>query len=63
MVVNLRGLYKYESNHTDDGQTEGKTRTEGRTGKIHKFVRLNVMTPGVTKRHSLMTWVSHNVGH
>ena len=24
MVINLRGLDKYESNHTDDGQTDGK---------------------------------------
>ena len=28
MVINLLGLDKYESNHTDDGQTDGKTRTE-----------------------------------
>ena len=27
MVINLLGLDKYESNHTDDGQTYGKTRT------------------------------------
>ena len=47
MVINLRGLDKYESNHTGDGQTNGQTRTEVRTGKIYEFVRLNVMTPGV----------------
>ena len=28
MVINLRGLDKYESNHTNDGQTDRKTRTE-----------------------------------
>ena len=39
MVINLRGLYKYESNHTSDGQTNGQTRTEVRTGKIYEFVR------------------------
>ena len=31
MVINLRGLDKYESNHTGDGQTGRKTGTEVRT--------------------------------
>ena len=35
MVINLKGLDKYEINHTGDGQTGGKTRTEVRTGKIY----------------------------
>ena len=56
-------LDKYESNHTYDGQTDGKKRTEVRTGKIYEFVRSNVMTPGVTERWTLMTRVSRNVGH
>ena len=38
MVINLQGLDKYDSNHTDDGQTDGEKRTEVRTGKIYKFV-------------------------
>ena len=38
MVINLRGLDKYESNHTGDGQTDGKTRTEVRTGNIYELV-------------------------
>ena len=63
MVINLRILDKYKSNHTGDGQTDGQTRTEVRTGKIYKFVRLNVMTRGVTERRILLTRVSRNVGH
>ena len=47
MVMNLRGLDKYESNHTGDGQTDGQTRTEVRTINIYEFIRSNVMTPGV----------------
>ena len=54
---------KYESNHTGDGQTDGQTRTEVRTGKIYEFIRSNVITPGLTERRTLMTRVSHNVGH
>ena len=61
MVINLRGLDKYESNHTGDGQTDGKTRTEVCTGKIYEFVRLNVTTTGVTDCWTLMTRVSWNV--
>ena len=38
MVINFRGLDKYESKHTGDGQTDGQTRTEVRTGKIYEFV-------------------------
>ena len=63
MVINLRGLDKYESNHTGDEKTDGQTRTEVRTGNIYEFVRLNVMTPGVTERRTLMTRVSRNVGY
>ena len=63
MVINLRGLDKYESNHTGDGQTDGQTRTEVRMGKIYEFVQSNVMTCGVTERQTLMTQVSRNVGH
>ena len=48
MVIILWVLDKYESNNTGDGQTDGQTRTEVRTGKIYEFVRSNVMTPGVT---------------
>ena len=51
----LKNIDKYESNHTGDVQTDGQTRTEVRTGKIYEFVRSNVMTPGVTKRRTLMT--------
>ena len=54
---------KYESNHIGDGQTEGQTRTDVRTGKIYEFLQSNVMTPGVTERRTLMTRVSRNVGH
>ena len=56
-------LDKYESNHTGDGQMDRKTRTEVRTGKIYKFVRSNVITPGVMERLILMTQLSLNVGH
>ena len=45
MVINLRGLDKYQSNHTGDGQTDGETRTEVRTGKIYEFVRSIIMIP------------------
>ena len=57
MVINLQGLDKYESNHTDDGQTNGRTRTEIRTENIYKFVRSNVVTHGVTEHQTIMTWV------
>ena len=63
MVINLRGLDKYESNHTVGGQTDGQTTTEVCTGKIYEFLRSKVMTPGVTERRTLMTRVSRNVGH
>ena len=43
MVINLRGLDKYEISHTGGGQTDGQTRTEVRTGKIYRFVRSNVV--------------------
>ena len=55
------GLDKYESNNTCDGQTDRQTRTEVRTGKIYEFVQSNIMTPGVTKRWTLLTQVSRNV--
>ena len=42
-------LDKCESNHTGDGQTDGKRRTEVRTGKIYEFMPSNVATPGVTE--------------
>ena len=60
MVINLRGLDKYESNHTGDGQTDEQTRTEVRTGKVYKFVRSNVVTRGVKKRRTIMTLVIIN---
>ena len=37
-VINLKGLDKYEINHIGDVQTDGKTRTEVRTGKIYEFI-------------------------
>ena len=57
MVINLMGLDKYESNHTDDGQTDGQSIMEVRTGNIYEFVRLNIMTPGVIECRTLMTRV------
>ena len=63
IVINLRGLDKYQSNRTGDGQMDGQTRTEVRTGKIYELIRSNVMTPGIKERRALMTRVSHNVGH
>ena len=54
MVINLRGLDKYEINHTGDGQKYGRTRTEVRTVNIYEFVRLNVVYCGITKRRTLM---------
>ena len=63
MVINLQVLDKYESNHTDDGQTDRKTRTEVSTRNIYEFVRSNAMACGVTKRQTLMTRVSRKVGH
>ena len=54
MVINLRGLDKYESNHTGDGKTDGQTRTDVRTKNIYELVRSNVMTPGVTEHRTLM---------
>ena len=35
MVINLRGLDKYESNHRGDEKTDGQTRTEVCTGNIY----------------------------
>ena len=58
MVINFMGLDKYDSNHIGDGQTDGQTRMEVRTGKIYKFVRPNVVTRGVKERQTLMTRVS-----
>ena len=63
MVINFRGLDKYESNHKGDEQKVGQKITEVRTGDIYEFIRSNVMTPGVTERRTLMTRVSQNVGH
>ena len=57
------GVYKYESNHTDDVQTDGQTRTEICMRNIYEFVQLIVMTSGVTERWTLMTRVSRNVVH
>ena len=53
----IRTVNKYESNHTGDGQTNGQTRTEVRTGKIFEFVRKNVEIRGITERRTLMTQV------
>ena len=50
-------INKYESNHTGDGQTDGQTITEVRTGKINEFVRSNVGSRGVTERLIFMTRV------
>ena len=63
MVINLRGLDRYESNHTGDGKTDRQTRMGGHMVKIYKFVQLNVVTYGVTERWTLMTWVSRNFVH
>ena len=63
MVINLRGLNKYESNHTGDGKADGQKRTEVRTGNIYEFLRSNVVTRGVTERQTLITQVSRNVGN
>ena len=63
MVINLRRIDKYKSNHTVYGKTYGQKRVEVCTGKIYEFVRLNFMTPGVTERRTLMTRVSRKVGH
>ena len=64
MVINLRGLDKYESNHKGDGKTDKQTITEVYTTvKIYESVRSNVMTHGVTERRTLMTRVSQNAGH
>ena len=49
MVINLKGLDKYESNNTGDVQTDGQTRTEVCTGKIYKFVRSNDVNRGSTE--------------
>ena len=48
---------KYESNHTGDGKTDGRTRTEVRTGKIYKFVGSNAVTRGVMESWTFMTRV------
>ena len=48
---------KYESNHTGDGKTDGRTRTEVHTGKIHEFVRSNVVTRGLMERRTLISGV------
>ena len=63
MIINFRGLDKYDSNRTGDRQTDGQTITEVRKGKIYEFVRSNVMTPGVTEFRKLITWLSLNVGN
>ena len=63
MVIDLRVPDKSDSNHTGYGQTDGKTRTEVRTGKIYDFLLLNAVTRGVTEHRTLMTWVSQNIGH
>ena len=63
MVINLRRLDKYESNYTGNVQMDRQTRAEVRMRKIYDFVRFNVMTPGVTEHHTLMTRVSQNVRH
>ena len=39
----------YKSNHTGYGQTDGKTRTEVRMGRLYEFVRSHVMNRGVTE--------------
>ena len=55
MVINLRGVDKYESNNTGDGQTDGPTIMQVNTGNIYKFIRSNIVTRGVTERQTLMT--------
>ena len=50
-------LDKYESNYTGDGKTDGKKGTEVRMVKIYEFLRLNVVTCGVTERRKLMARV------
>ena len=44
-----------------DERTKKKNR--GTYGKDIKFVRSNVMTPGVTESRTLKAWVSHDVGN
>ena len=56
----LLTIDKFQSNHTGDGQTEGKTRTEVLTVKIYEFLRSNVMTPGATELQALMLQVIIN---
>ena len=63
MVINFWGLDKYESNHTGDIQTDGQTRTEVCTGKLHEFLKSNAVTSGITERRILMTRVSRIFGH
>ena len=57
MVINLQGIDKYESNHKGDGQTDERTRTEVRTGKIYEFVRSNFVTCGIIEHWILSTRV------
>ena len=52
MVINLRELDRYESNHTGDGKTDRQTRMGGHMVKIYKFVQSNVATYGVTERQT-----------
>ena len=44
MVINLRVLVKYESNHIGDEQRDGQIKTEVRMGNIYEFIRSNVVT-------------------
>ena len=53
-------LDKYEINHTSNGKTDGQKRTEVRTGNIYEYVQSNVVTCGVTERHTLITQVIIN---
>ena len=63
MVINLRGLDKYESNHTGDGQADIQTIMEVRKVNIYEFLRSNVVTHGVRERRTLMARVSRNFRH
>ena len=63
MVINLRGIDKYDSNNVGDRQTYNQTITKVCTGEIYEYVRSNGVTHGVMERWTLMIWVSHNAGH
>ena len=55
MVINFRGLHKYESNHIDDEKLDGQTRTEVGKGNRYELIWSNVVTHAVTERWTLRT--------